>query len=69
MTTETLRIEGMTCNHCVMAVRKALAGLEGIQVDDVQIGSATISYDKTDERTAAVDAAIAAAGFTVTSHE
>ena len=45
MATETITIEGMTCQHCVKAVREALEDLEGVQVDDVQIGSARITYD------------------------
>ena len=27
----TLTVEGMTCDHCVMKVRKALAGVEGVK--------------------------------------
>ncbi|NLB17961.1 MAG: heavy-metal-associated domain-containing protein [Syntrophomonadaceae bacterium] len=30
-----LKIEGMTCNHCKMAVEKALKGVPG--VDDVKV--------------------------------
>ncbi len=26
----TIRIKGMTCRHCVMAVTRALGGIEGI---------------------------------------
>ncbi len=42
---ETLRIEGMTCGHCVKAVQGALEALDGVEVHDVGIGEATISYD------------------------
>jgi len=28
---KTIRIKGMTCQHCVMAVTKALSGINGIQ--------------------------------------
>ncbi len=40
-----LEISGMSCHHCVRAVREALSRLIGVQVHDVQIGSAEISYD------------------------
>jgi copper chaperone len=45
--TETTRLEidGMTCNHCVAAVRKALAEVEGVEeVVEVTLepGSATV---------------------------
>jgi copper chaperone len=40
-----LKIEGMSCGHCVSAVDKALKGLDGVQVEQVAIGTATVSYD------------------------
>lgn len=40
-----LKISGMSCGHCVGAVTRALKGLPGVQVDEVSIGSATVSYD------------------------
>ncbi|HKS05804.1 MAG TPA: heavy-metal-associated domain-containing protein [Gemmatimonadaceae bacterium] len=42
MTTHTLSIDGMSCGHCVSAVRQALASVPGVTVQDVQIGKATI---------------------------
>ena len=49
MTRTTLAIEGMHCGHCVSAVRGALSATPGVQVQDVQIGRATIELD--DEQT------------------
>jgi len=40
-----VRVEGMTCQHCVRAVFTALAGVEGIARADVRIGSAEIEHD------------------------
>lgn len=40
-----LEIGGMTCGHCVAAVRRALGKVEGVAVQDVAIGSATVAYD------------------------
>jgi len=31
MAIETLKIQGMTCNHCVMRVAKALKQVPGVQ--------------------------------------
>lgn len=44
----TIRIKGMSCNHCVMAVTKALNGIEGIKnvKVDLQKGQATFDEDK-----------------------
>ena len=40
-----LTIEGMSCTHCVAAVKGALAQVPGVAVEDVSIGAATLSYD------------------------
>jgi copper chaperone len=40
-----LAIDGMSCGHCVRAVTKALEELPGVQVEQVSIGSASVSYD------------------------
>ena len=39
----TIKIKGMTCNHCVMAVNKALGEIEGVKdvVVDLEKGEAT----------------------------
>ncbi len=42
----TIKIEGMSCQHCVMSVKKAVDGLEGVSSSDVSIGSARVVYDE-----------------------
>lgn len=61
----TLRIEGMTCNHCVGSVKKALSRVEGVNVTSVNVGSATVEYDEARVSRAQIDAAIDGAGYTV----
>ena len=41
----TLQINGMSCGHCVSRVQKALSRLEGVHVDQVEIGSARVTYE------------------------
>jgi len=41
-----LKIEGMTCNHCVMHVKKELEKMTGVNVKEVKIGSAEIEFDE-----------------------
>jgi copper chaperone len=41
----TMNVKGMTCGHCVHAVTKALKDLGGVTVEQVAVGSATVSYD------------------------
>ncbi len=40
-----LEIGGMTCSHCVGAVTRALRQLDGVAVERVEVGSATVAYD------------------------
>lgn len=63
---KTIEITGMSCGHCVHAVREALSNLDAVQVEDVAIGKAVISAaaPTTDDE---IRAAIAEEGFTVTS--
>ncbi len=46
MKTVELKIEGMTCSHCVMHVKQELSRLPHVQVDDVGIGNARVQYDE-----------------------
>jgi len=36
-----IKIEGMSCQHCVMAVKKAIGSLKGIEQAEVSIGGAS----------------------------
>jgi copper chaperone len=45
MQTLNLKIDGMSCGHCVAAVRSALGHLDGVKVEQVEIGSARVTYD------------------------
>jgi copper chaperone len=65
MKSEELKITGMTCGHCVMSVRKELSKLPGVEVRDVQIGSALISYDEAKVSGARIKSAVVDAGFAV----
>ena len=65
MKTQEFRIEGMSCNHCVMAVRKELIRLDNVKVKDVQIGSAKVEFDENKTTTAKIVSAIEEAGYKV----
>lgn len=40
MEATTLKVTGMTCNHCVMAVTKALKSVPGVEAADVSLEKA-----------------------------
>ena len=45
---ETVKIEGMMCNHCEATVKKALEALDGVEKADVshEKGTAVLTLDK-----------------------
>jgi copper chaperone len=62
----TIKIKGMSCQHCVMAVTKALGGIEGITDVrvDLQKGEASFTEVKAVDR-ALIRERIAKVGFTL----
>jgi copper chaperone len=63
MKKEILKIEGMSCHHCVMAVKKELSKLENVKVNDVQIGSADVEFDESRVNEKVLAHAIEEAGY------
>ena len=65
MKTQEFIIEGMSCGHCVMAVRKELSRLPDIKINDVQIGKAKVEFDESKTQENLIINAIEEAGFKV----
>ena len=59
----TIAVQGMSCGHCVAAVKGALTRLDGVEVRDVKIGSATVAYDPAKVSTDQIAGAIAEEGY------
>ena len=64
MTTKEIKIEGMSCGHCVMAVKKELSKLN-LENFDVQIGSANVKFDESKVKIEEIEKAIEDAGYKV----
>ena len=58
-----LAIEGMSCGHCVAAVRDALTALPGVTVERVAVGSAAVTIEPGTTPPDAVVEAIRDAGY------
>lgn len=58
-----LKIDGMTCGHCVGQVTKALAQLDGVQVKTVKVGEALVAYDQREISPADIARAVNEAGY------
>ncbi|MBZ0156606.1 MAG: cation transporter [Alphaproteobacteria bacterium] len=65
MAETTIKIEGMSCQHCVMRVKKALDALQGVLRAEVSVGSASVDIDETKIKKEDVEAAIEKAGYKV----
>ena len=59
----TIAIQGMSCGHCVAAVKGALGQLDGVQVEEVKVGSATVAYDPAAVTPERIAQAVSAEGY------
>jgi copper chaperone len=59
-----LTIEGMSCEHCVRAVKNRLTATPGVTVDEVAVGSAKLRYDPAKTNVDEIEEAIADEGYT-----
>ena len=59
-----LHIEGMSCGHCLNAVKQALTGVPGVRIGSVQMGRAEIEAPESLGSDPLVTA-VEAAGYTV----
>jgi copper chaperone len=67
METTTLKVQGMTCHHCVMRVAKALKSLPGVQEAqvDLQKAQAVVTYDNAKVAPEKLAAAVVEAGYKI----
>jgi len=63
VSTVALTIGGMSCQHCVRAVREALEAVPGVSVERVDIGAAEVSFDPAQASPQAIAAAVSEAGY------
>ncbi len=62
-----IRIEGMSCQHCVMTVKESLQKVPGISLKVVRVGAVVFSADDPEAALVRVRAAITEAGYTPTN--
>ena len=63
----TIKIGGMSCQHCVKAVKKTLQELDGVNHLEVKIGEAAISFDNNKLTVKDIEKAIVDSGYKVES--
>ncbi len=66
-TTTTLKVEGMTCNHCRMSVTKALKELDGVTdvVVELEGKKADVTFDPSKVSLQDLKEAVVDAGYQV----
>lgn len=65
MTEINIKIDGMSCQHCVMRVKKAIDAVAGVLKSDIAIGSATIQFDESKTKEEDIVTVIEKAGHKV----
>ncbi|MCD8838892.1 copper chaperone CopZ [Staphylococcus arlettae] len=67
MTTETIQVEGMSCDHCKQAVEGALTNLSGVSTAKVDLtaGNVQIDYDNEQVEVTDMKSAIEDQGYDV----
>lgn len=65
MTEVNIKVGGMSCGHCQMAVTKAISGVEGVSSVNVDLekGEATVSYNPQATDIEAIKKAVNDAGY------
>lgn len=65
MTGIQLTIEGMSCQHCVKSVKKAVDSVRGVTSSDVALGSAKVVFDESKTNRIEISKAVQDAGYKV----
>lgn len=65
MTETKINIDGMSCQHCVMRIKKAVEELPGVGELSVEIGQAKVSFDESKVGRKNIEDAIVKAGYKI----
>lgn len=60
-----LKIEGMSCQHCVMSVKKAVENITGVTSAEISIGNAKVTFDGSKTNRNEIAKAVEDAGYKV----
>ncbi|OGQ23717.1 MAG: hypothetical protein A2138_15040 [Deltaproteobacteria bacterium RBG_16_71_12] len=63
----TLKVDGMHCGNCVRRVKAALEAMDGVTLDDVEVGRVTGSFDTEATNPSALAEAVTRAGYQATA--
>ena len=58
-----LKIDGMSCGHCVGAVKQALTKVDGVTITSLSVGQAVVGYDPAKADVPTIIEAVTDAGY------
>ena len=68
MSTVTVRVNGMSCGHCVSSVREEVGAIPGVTAVDVDLASGKVTIDSEHQVEAeAIQSAVEEAGYQLAS--
>jgi copper chaperone len=67
MSDATIQVDGMSCQHCVMRVKKAVESLAGITDLTVEVGQVKVTFDESKVQKKDIEDAIVKAGYKIKS--
>ena len=62
-----ITIDGMSCGHCVAAVKREFLMIPNLKIHDVKVGSAVVELESSDNAIEMVKKAVETAGYDVVS--
>lgn len=65
MSEATIQVDGMSCQHCVMRVKKAVENLQGVGDLSVEVGQVKVSFDESKVQRKDIEGAIVKAGYKI----
>ena len=61
----SFKIDGMSCQHCVASVKKAVDSVEGVSSSEVTVGAAQVVFDEEKTSRDSIVHAVKNAGYSV----
>ena len=65
MSAKTIEVDGMSCQHCVAALKKSLDAIDGVTETNVEVGSATVTFDESKVKDSDLNDAVVQTGFKI----
>jgi copper chaperone len=65
MAAKKIKIEGMSCAHCVASLKKELEKIPNLKIESIAIGDVVVDYDEKSVSDKMINDAIEEAGYKI----